>query len=376
MVKVSNPSRISLRNRRAERGYVLLSLMLVVTLMMIFAAVAASSMAFEIKREREMEMIHRGVQYSRAIRGYYKKFGRYPTRLEDLDNTNNLRYLRKHYKDPLNKNKDFKLLHYGDPGVTLTGSVGSTAIPGANTVGQLNAAAGNSAFGGGQPGGSSFGQSSFGQPSSFGGNSNSAFGGNSGSSFGGSSGGFGQNSNSSFGSSNNSNPATGGSSTNGSGTNQSAGTDPAQASGGAPQDPNSPQSGTGTSGGQGSNQVFGGGPIVGVASISKETTVREYNKKKKYNEWQFVYDPTMDRGGLITTPNQPALQLGSQNLNGQNGQPGQPGTNGTNNSPFGGSGSSFGSGGSSFGQSSGFGNSNSNGGSNPPPPPQSSPNNN
>ena len=80
-------------------------------------------------------MIHRGVQYSRAIRDYYKKFGRYPTRLEDLDNTNNLRYLRKHYKDPLNKNKDFRLLHFGEQGVTLGGSIGGGTIPGANAVG-------------------------------------------------------------------------------------------------------------------------------------------------------------------------------------------------------------------------------------------------
>ena len=82
-------------------------------------------------------MIHRGVQYSRAIRAYYKKFGRYPTKLEDLDNTNNLRYLRKHYKDPLNKNQDFKLLHYGEPGVTLGGgfSIGGGSIPGATAAG-------------------------------------------------------------------------------------------------------------------------------------------------------------------------------------------------------------------------------------------------
>src|ERR1700733_6466570 len=130
-------------HRRREDGYVLLTLLLIVALMSIVAITVAVPIKFELQRDREQEMIHRGVQYSRAIRSYYKKFGRYPTRLEDLDNTNNLRYLRKHYKDPLNKNKDFKLLHYGDPGVTLTGSVGSTAIPGANTVGQLNAAAGN-----------------------------------------------------------------------------------------------------------------------------------------------------------------------------------------------------------------------------------------
>ena len=60
------------------------------------------SITFDIKRDREEEMIHRGVQYSRAIRAYYKKFGRYPTKIEDLENTNNLRFLRKRYKDPMN----------------------------------------------------------------------------------------------------------------------------------------------------------------------------------------------------------------------------------------------------------------------------------
>ncbi len=91
-------------------------MLLAVSLIIIFAAAALPTIIFTIRRDREQEMIHRGVQYSRAIRLYYKKFGRYPTRLEEYpDNTNNLRYLRKHYKDPLNKNKDFKLLHFGDP---------------------------------------------------------------------------------------------------------------------------------------------------------------------------------------------------------------------------------------------------------------------
>ena len=92
---------------------------------------------------------------------------------------------------------------------------------------------------------------------------------------------------------------------------------------------------------------------MGVASMSKDTTIREFNKKRKYNEWQFVYDPTADRGGLITTPYQPALQsFTSQPINGA-----QPA--GSSGSAFGNSGgSSFGnSGNSSFGSSSGFGNS-------------------
>lgn len=346
--------------RKGDGGYVLLGLMLIVTLLLIAAAVAAPTMAFEIKRDREQEMIHRGVQYSRAIRNYYKKFGRYPTRLEDLDNTNNLRYLRKHYKDPLNKNKEFKLLHYGDPGVTLTGSLGSTPIPGANTVGQLNAGgAGASAFGSGASGGSAFSQSS-----GFGGGSNSAFGGNSNSFGGGSNSAFGGGSNNSA--SSGTNGAAGGS--NPAGTTPPSGTDPSQTGAPGSQDSSSAQgSGTGGSSSQG-NQVFGGGPIVGVASLNKDTTIREFNKKKKYNEWQFVYDPTTDRGGLLTTPNQPALQFGNQNLNGQNGQPGSAGTS---NSPFGSSGSSF-------GQQSGFGNNNQgfSGGATTPAQPQSNPPNN
>jgi len=81
---------------------------------------------------------------------------------------------------------------------------------------------------------------------------------------------------------------------------------------------------------------------VGVASVSKKSTIREFNKKKKYNEWQFVYDPTTDRGGLITTPNQPSLQGFGSSL-GQGLQPVQGGQPGSSTS-------------SPFGQSSGFGN--------------------
>ena len=88
----------------------------------------------------------------------------------------------------------------------------------------------------------------------------------------------------------------------------------------------------------GNGQSFGGLPIVGVASTSKNKSIREFNKKDHYNQWQFIYDPSTDRGGLLTTPNQPPLQNavqvqeqpGQQNNNGQN-QPGfSPGPGGMN----------------------------------------------
>jgi len=47
---------------------------------------------------------------------------------------------------------------------------------------------------------------------------------------------------------------------------------------------------------------------VGVASTSTDETIREFNNKKHYNEWQFIYEPTLDRGGLLNTPAQKPLQ--------------------------------------------------------------------
>ena len=96
-------------------------LMLFVALLAIAAGALAPTIAFRVSRDREEEMIHRGTQYSRAIRRYVKKTGRYPSRLEELENTNNIRFLRKRYKDPVT-GKDFKLLHVGE--VQLTGTAG------------------------------------------------------------------------------------------------------------------------------------------------------------------------------------------------------------------------------------------------------------
>ena len=331
--------------RRREDGYILLTLLLMVTLMTITAFAVLPTIAFEIRRDREEEMIHRGVQYSRAIRNYYKKFSRYPTRLEDLENTNNLRYLRKRYKDPVNKNRDFKLLHYGDPGLSIGGSFGGGALAGATSVSAMSSSGSSgSAFGGS---GSAFGGSA--SSSTLGGSSSGTFGGGSSSAFGGS-----FNNSSSLGTSN----AAGTSNTPG--TNSTSGSDSTQA-------PAQVAPGTATDLSSSTQQVVGGMPIVGVVSTSKDTTIREFNHKRKYNEWQFVYDPTMDRGGLLMTPNQPALALGGTPPS----QIGQPAGANPSGSSFGQS--SFGQ--SSFGQSSGLGNNNPGltGGSSTPAPPPSNP---
>src|SRR5580692_11511607 len=138
-------SRQSAPRRRSEGGYILITLILFVALIAIAAIVLAPALAFQIKRDREEELIHRGVQYSRAMKHFVKKFGRYPTRIEELEKTNQVRFLRKRFKDPIT-GKDFKILRMGDVqmsfGAGLAGAVpagglnpGAPGAPGAPGIG-------------------------------------------------------------------------------------------------------------------------------------------------------------------------------------------------------------------------------------------------
>src|SRR5262245_3140350 len=110
----SRQSRLQAANMKSARyrrdgGYLLLAIMLMMVFMIIAATVAAPTIVQQMKRDREEEMIHRGTDYARAIKKFYKKNGRYPASLDDLDK-GQVKYLRKRYKDPLTKDGKWKLL--------------------------------------------------------------------------------------------------------------------------------------------------------------------------------------------------------------------------------------------------------------------------
>jgi type II secretory pathway pseudopilin PulG len=220
--------------RPHERGYILLTLLLAMALLIIVAGTAASGIAFSIRRDREEELIHRGVQYTRAIREFTKKTGRYPMRLEELDNTDGRRFLRKHYKDPIT-GKDFKLVHMVD--VQISGSSPVAGVAGLNSDGT---------------GGTSAQASNFG----------------------------------------------------------TAGTPPKPDPSADPQSPPVPpdrETGLGSTTTASSNSSSSGPPItggliVGVVSSSRDLTIREFNRKKHYNEWRFYYDTSFDQYALINAP--------------------------------------------------------------------------
>src|ERR1019366_5102485 len=128
------------KSQISQRGYMLITLVLAMALITIALLTVLPEIGQQIRRDREEEMRHRGTSYMRAIQHFYKKFGRYPSRVEELENTNNLRFIRKPYKDPINrdpatgKERDFKLLHQTDislnNGPVLGQIPGQSVLPG------------------------------------------------------------------------------------------------------------------------------------------------------------------------------------------------------------------------------------------------------
>ena len=132
---------------RSEQGYVLIALLFMVAVIMIVMASVAPSIATSIKRQREEELIHRGKQYQRAIQLYYRKFGRFPASLDDLKNTNNIRFLRHKYTDPITGKDEWRLIRFGQakprtPPAYLSGGQGGNpgGQPGQGAQGTLRGA--------------------------------------------------------------------------------------------------------------------------------------------------------------------------------------------------------------------------------------------
>ncbi|MCC7175487.1 MAG: hypothetical protein IT159_09855 [Bryobacterales bacterium] len=100
--------------------------MLFVFLLAGFAAIALymelPRVVFEAQRNREQTLVDHGEQYRRAIQLYYRQFRVYPPNLDALESTNNRRFLRRRYKDPMTGEDEWRLIH-GLPNGIFTDSL-------------------------------------------------------------------------------------------------------------------------------------------------------------------------------------------------------------------------------------------------------------
>lgn len=252
---------------RAEQGYALLMVVFLATALLVATMLIAPSILTEGKREKEKEMIWRGKQYTRGVKLYYRKMGRFPTSLDDLTKPKigSLRFMRQAYKDPMNdKDGTWRLIYVGAAGQLIGslkppqnlqlpqggGGFGTpvNALTGAGAPAQPGAS-GTQGFGGAQPAGT--------QP--------------------------------------------GGTTSSGTGTNPpgATGTDTGTGQGDPMADP---QQAASTN-----MQTIIGGNIIGVGSKINRHSVMVYEKAKNYLLFEFIWDPSKDNvlGG------QPGMQTGT-----------------------------------------------------------------
>jgi type II secretory pathway pseudopilin PulG len=231
-VKVSRHFR---RRRGSQRGYILLVIVMMLTIALIAFTAMAPNEVTEIKRDREEEIIHRGKAYARGIKLFYKRFGRYPTSLNELQGTQNIKFIRQLYKDPMSPDGEWRIIHIGEAKYPPKG-FGFSNIPGAKSIG--------TPIGGG-PAGTQMTGGAIGGGAILPGGVGSILGGAS----------------SQLGS-------------------------------------NQPSTGGMTPAEQISKPISGSAqnmmPVMGVASTNKSTSIHEVNERKKYDEWEFIYDPRYD----------------------------------------------------------------------------------
>lgn len=240
-----------------ESGIVLLMVVFLTFLLLLSLAIAAPEWAHQLKRQKEIVTIHNGEQYERAIQLYYRKFHRYPSTIKELLHSNNIRFLRQKYTDPLTGKDDWKLVLYGHAHVHPLGLFGQplSDLGAVQSSGGMYAVTGNSSSGSsGSHQSSGSGSDTMGFSS---GMSSSPLSSSSGSIFG-----------------NSSNTSTTGSTSTTGGLNGSS-------SLGSP---------TSSSDGFKTNT-----PFVGVVPPIKGHSIVDYRAQDNYDRWEFNYDPVVDQ---------------------------------------------------------------------------------
>jgi type II secretory pathway pseudopilin PulG len=303
--------------RHEEQGFMLVGLIVAIFFVLLALSVAAPKVAQQLRREREVEAVHRGNQYVRAIRLYYRKFGHYPGSIEQLEKTNNIRFLRQRYVDPITDKDDWRLIKVGEAKTTVKGFFGQ---PLAGLTPGLGSAAGNASAGPAGAAGTGQQSSPYGASSPVGG-------------------GLGSPSPTTGGLGSSSTPTLGGNSTGGA-TNgpTTLGSPDSSGTGSGPGSTNTLGSASGIASQSNGSSMSGGAPFVGVGVPKEGDSITILNEQTTYNTWEFIYDPRIEQlyaKGALMGGGASGLGSAAGNSSGFGGTPTAPGSGTTPNSGFG-----------------------------------------
>jgi len=128
---------------------VLVIVMMIITVLLVGLTASLPSIYQEGQREREEELLFRGKQYARAVALFHRQFNRYPVNIKELQGTNNMKFLRQEYRDPVDREGKWRFIHANAMGV-LIDSMNPPLSP--NLANQNNPSGDSSASGSSQMG--------------------------------------------------------------------------------------------------------------------------------------------------------------------------------------------------------------------------------
>lgn len=113
-----------------SRGYTLVALAIGMTVMLVLVAAILPLASTEAQRDKESELIFRGLQYAEGIRVFRRRYGRYPNTLKELIEVKP-RSVRKLWKDPITSSDNWGIVRVGDPatGAVVRPEPGSLPTP-------------------------------------------------------------------------------------------------------------------------------------------------------------------------------------------------------------------------------------------------------
>jgi len=260
---LSRYDRPRLGRRKNIKGFTFVGLMVLTTIVGLFAMAAHPLWQNVMRRAKEQELVFRGIQYADAIARFKREMGRAPLKLEELyDPEKEVKFIRQLYKDPMTEDGEWDIIY------SFSGRGGRRRAGGTQQYSfesEMKKKDEEGGFGGGW-GDDSFGNDEDDTDSGFG---RDPFGGGSdkdeGSVFGG-------------------------------GTDKGGGSDFGGRAGGS-------RRGKGPRGGVGA--------IVGVRTVFDEESLLTWDGKTRYNEWLFVAGKVRDQNagfGLASNLILPGMQ--------------------------------------------------------------------
>jgi|GEM_PF-995063 len=135
-----------------DSGFSLVAVMVGIAVALIMLGAAMPVWHTVVQRDKEEELIFRGEQYVDAIIRFYGKNNRYPLSLEELEDLDGQRYVRKLWTDPMEEDGRWILIFASHNGPPKTGS-SQGGVAGGLGAASPGGAAGGANRGGGLTGG-------------------------------------------------------------------------------------------------------------------------------------------------------------------------------------------------------------------------------